>query len=136
SPQRHLPLVRSGPSGEPFALAPWQPAQVPPFWPWKICSPRATCSCVWPGGVGKELVVAPAFGWIPSGGCAWAVPLDAEDDALCGGVGGLLLLIAWRRLPPSTILILDGLASLKTEALKKPQALSTPLDKAKYKESN
>src|SRR6185295_14171763 len=107
SPQRHLPLVRSGPSGEPFALAPWQPAQVPPFWPWKICSPRATCSCVWPGGVGKELVVAPAFGWIPSGGCAWAVPLDAEDDALCGGLEASCLL-AIKCDPPDAAVLVVG----------------------------
>ena len=53
SPQSHLPSVRLGPSGVPLALAPWQPAQVPPCAPWKIRSPSATCASVWPEGTGR-----------------------------------------------------------------------------------
>src|SRR6202030_1396947 len=83
SPHSHLPLVRSGPRGEPLASVPWQPAHgalaTPP---WKMLLPSVTSSRVAPGGTGGAPPACErASGWTPSGGTAApGAELSARED--------------------------------------------------------
>src|ERR1700759_1147858 len=77
-PHSHLPLVKSEPMAVPLPFVPWHPAHVPPAaCPSKMRSPSATWSGDPPGAIGSGL--APAFGWIPSGGKGLA-EVDAAAD--------------------------------------------------------
>src|SRR5271166_2846419 len=93
-PHSHLPLVKSEPMPVPLPFVPWHPAHVPPSaCPSKMRSPNATCSGDAPGGIGSGL--APALGWIPSGGKA--LP---DVDACTEGGGGAAAAIPVALFPP------------------------------------
>jgi hypothetical protein len=80
-PHSHLPFVKLEPMPVPAPSVPWHPAHVPPSaCPSKIRWPKATWSGDAPGGIGSGL--APAFGWMPSGG-------SGLPDVAAGDVGGV-----------------------------------------------
>jgi len=80
-PHSHLSFVKLEPMPVPLPSVPWHPAHVPPSaCPSKIRWPNSTWSGDAPGGIGSGL--APAFGWMPSGG-------NGLPDVAAGDVGGV-----------------------------------------------
>src|SRR5271169_3744897 len=81
-PHSHLPLVKLEPMPVPLPSVPWHPAHVPrSACPAKMRWPNAIWSGDAPDGIGSGL--APAFGWMPSGGKG--LP---DVDACAEGGGG------------------------------------------------